>query len=264
MKYFYDNEADIPDALKAYYKKDASDGKFYLQCDGIIPRAKLEEFRENNITLTNELNALKLQFKDVDPTKYAELLKIETDLRSGKLKDGKTVEQIVEERVGTMRTENEKRIKELETLNGTITADLSKLRINDQVVRIATEKGLRETAVDDILGRAQLVFKMENGKVVAYGPDGKERYNKSGKPFEIADFVEEAQTTAVHLFKDSTGGGGGGGGNGRPGAGGGNQVNPWKKETLNLSAQGKIYKENPTLAIKMAAECGKTLEMPAE
>lgn len=34
------------------------------------------------------------------------------------------------------------------------------------------------------------------------------------------------------------------------------KVNPWKKETLNLTLQGKILKEKPELAAKLRAEAG--------
>lgn len=45
----------------------------------------------------------------------------------------------------------------------------------------------------------------------------------------------------------------GGGSNPAGGAGGG-QANPWKKETFNLTMQGKIMQENPALAESLKAE----------
>jgi len=38
-------------------------------------------------------------------------------------------------------------------------------------------------------------------------------------------------------------------------------VNPWKKETFNLTSQGQIAKEDPVKAVKLAAEAGITLEL---
>jgi len=38
-------------------------------------------------------------------------------------------------------------------------------------------------------------------------------------------------------------------------------VNPWKKETFNLTKQGQIVKEDPVKAVKLAAEAGITLEL---
>lgn len=40
------------------------------------------------------------------------------------------------------------------------------------------------------------------------------------------------------------------------GGGGGAEVNPWKSETLNLTKQGQILKENPELAKSMMAAAG--------
>ena len=36
-------------------------------------------------------------------------------------------------------------------------------------------------------------------------------------------------------------------------------VNPWKKETFNLTEQGQIYKRDPALAERLAKEAGKKL-----
>jgi len=46
-----------------------------------------------------------------------------------------------------------------------------------------------------------------------------------------------------------------GSGTNPPGAGTG-EVNPWKKETWNLTLQGKILKEDPAKATRMKAEAG--------
>lgn len=40
------------------------------------------------------------------------------------------------------------------------------------------------------------------------------------------------------------------------GGAGGNTVNPFKKETFNLTEQGKLFKENPALAKSLAQEAG--------
>ena len=47
-----------------------------------------------------------------------------------------------------------------------------------------------------------------------------------------------------------------GGGTNPPGAGN-SEVNPWKKETFNLTKQGELLRTNPALAAKLKAEAGK-------
>jgi hypothetical protein len=59
------------------------------------------------------------------------------------------------------------------------------------------------------------------------------------------------------VFVAAPGNGGGGGGRG-PG-GGGQQNNPWKKDSLNLTEQGRIQRENPELARQLASEAGKSI-----
>lgn len=46
-----------------------------------------------------------------------------------------------------------------------------------------------------------------------------------------------------------------GSGTNPPGAGG-SEINPWRKETFNLTQQAKILRENPALAARLKAEAG--------
>lgn len=252
LKYSYDNEADIPADQKAFYA--LKDGKWVLQVDGMVARAKLDEFRDNNTALTKELNDFKAKFKDVDPAKFTELLAIETDLRNGKVKDGKTVEQILEERTGVMKKAHADELEKLKGENQQLHGSLSKLTINDAVVREATAKGLRETAVDDVIARAQRTFKIEGGKVVAFDGE-KQRYNKAGEAFTMNDFVEELIGGAPHLFKDSSGTGS----QQQQQGGAYTGPNPWAKGTANLTEQGKLIKADPKKAKQLAQAAGVTL-----
>lgn len=65
----------------------------------------------------------------------------------------------------------------------------------------------------------------------------------------------EALLTAKPWLKKATGSGQVGSGTNPPGAGG-TEVNPWKKDTFNLTQQAKILKENPALAARFKAEAG--------
>jgi hypothetical protein len=49
---------------------------------------------------------------------------------------------------------------------------------------------------------------------------------------------------------------GGGGAPGGSGSGRGSKSNPWKKETRNLTEQGRIKRENPELAERLKREAG--------
>jgi len=60
------------------------------------------------------------------------------------------------------------------------------------------------------------------------------------------EFKNDPKFSSLLKGNGSSGGGAGGSNNG-----GGAANNPWKKDTLNLTEQGKIVKENPTLAAQL-------------
>jgi len=68
----------------------------------------------------------------------------------------------------------------------------------------------------------------------------------------LDDQLKALQQSDPYLFGDS---GKVGGGTNPPGAGN-PEVNPWKKETWNLTMQGKILREDPAKAARMKAEAG--------
>jgi len=99
---------------------------------------------------------------------------------------------------------------------------------------------------------------LESMSVYPVDKDGKP-LTKDGKPVTGLDDVVTALLTAKPYLKAQGGVGGTsgqiGGGTNPPGAGGA-EVNPWKKETFNLTQQAKVLRENPTLAARFKAEAG--------
>ena len=68
----------------------------------------------------------------------------------------------------------------------------------------------------------------------------------------LDDQLKELQKSDAYLFGDS---GKVGSGTNPPGAGTG-EANPWKKDSWNLTQQGKILLEDPAKATRMKAEAG--------
>ncbi len=82
----YPSQADIPEGLKTEYKEKG--GVWVL--DGFVPKSKIDEYRNNNITLKEEREALQgqlLKFKDIDPDKYAEAVNGLQELENKRLED---------------------------------------------------------------------------------------------------------------------------------------------------------------------------------
>lgn len=206
------NVSDVEKLIgQPLYVQNDEDKKFYLNVEGVVTKEKLDEFRTNNITLNQQLDKYKTDFKDVDPKKYRDLVKMEQD---GKF-HGKTpeeVDKIIQERVGTMRTEYETRIGDLEKTNGVQAAQLNILLVDNVVRDAANKAGVTGPAVDDILLRAKSVFKLVDGKPVPHDDRGNVVYGNDGtSPMSVVAWVTSLKKVAPHLFPSSIGSGAPGG-----------------------------------------------------
>lgn len=258
MKFCYDNEADIPEALRTYYKK-AGDGKWYLECEGAVAKSRLDEFRTNNTTLQTKITELEVKFKDIDPTEYTRLKTIETDLENGKLSD--KTKDVLEKRTAEMKKAHDAEVLKLAGERDGARKELEGLKIGDSAVAKAVTLGMQPGAKDDLVTRVRAQFKLnDKGEVRAYNAQGAEIYGATGAPMTIDEYVEGLTKNAPHLFKPSDGTGASGGDGNRGGGGGDKKVNPWKKETWNMTAQGKLYKDNKPEAIRLAKEAGVELK----
>lgn len=251
LKYIYESEDEIPEGLKEHYTEDG--GKFVLQCEGAVPKKRLDEFRQTNTELKTRLEA----FDGIDPEEYAKMLKERGDWEAGNAKTKEEIEEQVEKRTKALKEEGEKKIAELEATTATQRAKLEKLQIDAAVIDAATEIGLKTTAHDDIVSRARGTWKLdEDGKPVAM--DGDEKlYGPGGDPMSMAEWSAKLAKDAPHLFEENKGGGSGGGGKG---GGTGDEVNPWNEKTFNLTEQGKMLRADPDKAKRMAAAAGRPIK----
>ena len=129
-------------------------------------------------------------------------------------------------------------------------AGVSALLIDQAVVTEATKRGLRPTAIPDATARARATFKLVGGVPQAF--DGETpRTGKDGfSPLNLAEWVDALVSDAPHLFEANAGGGAAGSGSRVAGSG---VVNPFRKESWNLTEQVKLLKTNPGLAARMKA-----------
>lgn len=207
LKFKLDKLEGLDQAITPLYVQNDEDKMFYLDVEGVVTKEKLEEFRTNNITLKQENETLKGAYKDVDPKKYKELLSLEA---SGKL-HGKTkdeIDAIIQERVGTMRTELETTIADKDKVIGTQAAQLNLLLVDNVVRDAASKVGVTGPAVDDILLRSKSVFKLVDGKPVPHDDRNNIIYGNDGTtPLSVSGWVTGLKKTAPHLFPQSAGSG---------------------------------------------------------
>lgn len=159
-----------------------------------------------------------------------------------------------------LETQIKERDKQLETLKKTagdkekLEATIKQLQEDNKSAKTKYETDLKNLRIDSAVklklsGTAQdvdIVASLIDKTKLIVSDDGTvtgldEQINplKTSKPFLFKD---------VKLQKNK---------NYEPAGGnGGNTVNPFKKETFNLTEQGKLFKENPALAKSLAQEAG--------
>jgi len=240
---------EIPEATRTLYKEaDDKDG-FVLDVEGVVPKGKMEEFRNANVTLQKQLEA----YKDVDPDEYRELKKKLTEMEG---QTGKEKQQTKEEMQKQIDALNKKATKDADDLRAQIAQrdqTIQTLMIDKEVSLQANEVGVRPEALIDVIQRSKTIFRLQNGVVVAFKPDGEKWYSDStGEILKIGEWLKVLVKDAPHLFKESQGTAAVGG------ATGGKKMvtgeNPWK--TGNRTDQALAIKADINRARALAKEAG--------
>jgi hypothetical protein len=222
LKYRLNSLEGLSADIAGMYRKDGD--VYILQVEGAVPREKLDEFRNNNVELKKQLDAV----AGLDPTKYKALLDLETKFNEKKLIDTAGLDAAVKERVGRMQEEHSAALKAEQEKSSVMTRQLETLLIDSAVRSAANTAAVIPTAVDDILLRAKSTFKIVDGVAVATDKDGRTIYGTDGvNPLAVGDWIKGLSKQAPHLFAGNQGGGAPGGG--LPG-----------QDTSKMSATSKI------------------------
>jgi hypothetical protein len=147
---------------------------------------------------------------------------------------------------------NPEQVKQLETKVKRLEADL--IKRNEDFQKL--EGDHRQTVLDSMLTKSLSKFDFIDGDLVAdyvknriVFEDGKPLIRGEGdRVMPIDEGIATIAKSKPHLLKAA----GNGGSGYRPNNGGKAETNPWKKESLNLTEQQRLKKENPTLAAQMA------------
>lgn len=197
LKFIIDSIDGLEDSIKSLYEP-TDDGKYQLAVEGAVSKAKIDEFRTNNIRLTKELE----KFKDIDPVKYAEYKK-----KAETAKTDDDLEELVQNRVKQLTDEHTKTTSELTEKLNTANSQLSHVMIHSEVRSKALEHGVIPTALDDVLLRAGTIFKLIDGVAVPH-KDGQPVFGKDGTTHQTVDeWVQNLSKSATHLFDQSKGSG---------------------------------------------------------
>jgi hypothetical protein len=213
IKPSYDTINDVPEVLRDSYVE--RDGRYHLVVEGLVPKARVDEFRESSIAARKALDEFKAQFEGVDPDKFRELAEKEAKQRDKRLIDAGKVDELVAEKTGAMKSDYEQRMSALVAKESAATKALEALLVDSALRDAAAKAGVLPTATDDVLLRGRQTFRLHEGRAVAFEGD-RPIYGKDSEPLSIAEWTAGLAEKAPHLFA-STAGGGASGGEGRGG-----------------------------------------------
>jgi hypothetical protein len=256
LKFKFKSKDEVPaEHLSLYTERD---GAWLLDVEGAVEKAKLDEFRANNIAITKERDELKQRFDGIDPDAVRALAAEKQKLEeAAQLKAGE-VEKVFESRTKALKGEFDKQLSAVTTERDALNARLVAIQIDQGVITVASKRGLRASAMPDITARARGVFRLVNGVPTAFDTDGQTvRAGKDGvSPMTLEEWVDAQVSEAPHLFESNAGSGaagntsGGGATGARPN---GSLRNPFRRESWNLTEQMKIQKSDPQLAARLGA-----------
>jgi len=202
---------EVPEAKRDEYIE--KEGKFVLKLEGdphpeiAEARAKVVEFRDNNIALMKERETLttKLKaFEGIDPAEVATLRTKITDLEKKVKPDAPDVEVRIRTAVADGIREVKDQLAEEKKHREEAETKLAKTSLENKLREVGVKLKVEEKAIPDFLARGLRVFGLDG---IARDGD-KELYSKD-KPeqrLSMEDWAKDLFVEAPHLFTQSRGG----------------------------------------------------------
>lgn len=244
---------DVPEAVAEHYVQDQTSGKFVLAVEGMVPKAKLDEFRANNTNLMKEINTLQHQLNEtveaygITPQEVREIQTTLESYKDKKVLDDDGIDALLEKRLAQLKADHQSELRSREKS----IQDLSKDRehwanryqrtvIDRELKDAALTAGVRPTALQDVVLRGQGMWHLDDGgRIVAKDSTGDLMYGADSvsllSPKEWMD--TQLREAAPHFFEPS----GGGGANGGQGPGGSGRVNVRFKSDLKSPAEKAAF-----------------------
>jgi chaperonin cofactor prefoldin len=184
-------------------------------------RKKVEEFRTNNIQLSQQREQLEAQmkkFEGIDPGQWQEAKKALDTINQIEEKDlikGGKFDEVVNRRLQAYRQDVEKQTKDLNARIESLSKNEQKYRGAYAKMKVETEVGraiqqaasIRQGAMDDVMNRVQRDWNVNDKDELLV----KDLYDEDGKPLSPDKYAKHLIKSAPHLFEAGTGGGAGGG-----------------------------------------------------
>ena len=188
LKYKLDKEglaALGEDMQKLYTERD---GEYFLQVEGATSKDKLNEFRNTNIDLQNQLK----QFNGVDMDKYSSMLETDKKLRNKELIEKGEFDTLLSENTAAMQSDYEAKLANLtsqvEAGNSKNQALVSKYEIEGAAQKAFAEHKIQPEAQAAVMAQIKGMFSVNDGKVLAM--DGETIVTGADGNLSVSEFVQ--------------------------------------------------------------------------
>jgi hypothetical protein len=222
----FESKDAIPEGLREF-ATEGEDGKFSVK---VAPEAKLSEFRDKNVQLSQQIETLtptlarvkEIAGEDLDAfaNELGELKSIAQRVTDGELKTTEDIEKAVAERVKAVKdgyeqnqkAERDQRTK-AERERDEANAQLAQTNVRHAITAavIAPNSGVRPEALGDILERAYKLFKWENGKPIPKNGESTIFGGDGAEPMTPSEWIVKLRDEAPYFFAGNGGGGASGG-----------------------------------------------------
>lgn len=218
----------------------------------------LDELKVERDARKQQADKLK-EFDGIDAAQVKAIMsRFENDEEAKLIAEGKT-QEVIERRIEKVNAQHkaalegrDKRLAELEAAVVERDAKLAEIMIDNAAIQAATEFGIEgEGKLKIVSMLARQAFKVEDGQPIMRDADGNIVTGEKG-PITQKEWIDRIlRQEHGYLLPVAKGVGAQGG---KAGA----QIsnNPFKKDTLNLTEQARIQRENPQLAARLKAEAG--------
>ena len=170
LKFKYKSKEEIPAEHLPFYAE--REGVWQLDADGVADKAKLDEFRNNNVTLLKQLDDFKNRFEGIDPDEVRKLAEEKRKLEETQQLKAGELEKVVENRIKGLKADWEKQVVTLTSEREALNSRLTAIQIDQGVITAATKRGLRPTPFTDITSRARTVFQLLTWAPKGFDADG--------------------------------------------------------------------------------------------
>ncbi|MAH80880.1 MAG: hypothetical protein CMP39_04295 [Rickettsiales bacterium] len=249
LKTYINSLEEVDENLQNLYKPKGEG--FALDVEGEQDRQalreKIKEFRDNNTRLQEQLEQVQGRYSDIedlDPSDLKAAIEAHKQVKEKEMIPAVEMDKLMNQRLQAERKKYESELQETKSVAQKLQSEMSRMTIEKTISESLNKVGqLQKGALSDVLRRAQNEIEVKDERLID---------KSTGLSIDPNDWANDLLKNSPFFFTPNTGA------NSR-GSSETVKVNPFAKETLNLTHQAKLYQENPAEAKRLAAAVGISL-----